>query len=65
MALLTVMLAFAAPHLVMLSLTHLRIQGRHRHSFWNEIYETVLAPYVLLPTISAFLSCGSRAASFS
>ena len=50
-----VILAFAAPHLVMLYLTHLRIQGRHRHSFWNEIYETVLAPYVLLPTIGAFL----------
>jgi cellulose synthase (UDP-forming) len=48
-------LAFAAPHLMMLYLTHLRIQGRHRHSFWNEIYETVLAPYVLLPTIGAFL----------
>ena len=48
-------LAYAAPHLVMLYLTHLRIQGRHRHSFWNEIYETVLAPYVLLPTIAAFL----------
>ena len=44
-------LAYALPHLVMLYLTHLRIQGRHRHSFWNEIYETVLAPYVLLPTI--------------
>jgi cellulose synthase (UDP-forming) len=50
-----VILAFATPHLVMLYLTHLRIQGRHRHSFWNEIYETVLAPYVLLPTIGAFL----------
>jgi len=50
-----VILAFAVPHLVMLYLTHLRIQGRHRHSFWNEIYETVLAPYVLLPTIGAFL----------
>jgi cellulose synthase (UDP-forming) len=48
-------LAYAAPHLIMLYLTHLRIQGRHRHSFWNEIYETVLAPYVLLPTIGAFL----------
>jgi hypothetical protein len=48
-------LAYALPHLVMLYTTHLRIQGRHRHSFWNEIYETVLAPYVLLPTIGAFL----------
>jgi cellulose synthase (UDP-forming) len=50
-----VILAYAAPHLVMLYLTHLRIQGRHRYSFWNEIYETVLAPYVLLPTVGAFL----------
>ncbi|HTV08533.1 MAG TPA: UDP-forming cellulose synthase catalytic subunit [Candidatus Aquilonibacter sp.] len=49
------LLAYAIPHLVMLYATHLRIQGRHRHSFWNEIYETVLAPYVLLPTIGAFL----------
>ena len=48
-------LAFGAPHLMMLYLAHLRIQGRHRHTFWNEIYETVLAPYVLLPTIGAFL----------
>jgi len=48
-------LAYAAPHLVMLYLAHLRIQGKHRHSFWNEIYETVLAPYILLPTIGAFL----------
>lgn len=48
-------LAYAAPHLIMLYLTHLRIQGRHRHTFWNEIYETVLAPYILLPTMAAFL----------
>lgn len=47
--------AYAAPHLVLLHLTHSRIQGRHRHSFWNEIYETVLAPYILLPTLGAFL----------
>jgi cellulose synthase (UDP-forming) len=47
--------AYAAPHLVMLHLTHSRIQGRHRHSFWNEIYETVLAPYILLPTLGALL----------
>jgi len=47
--------AYAAPHLIMLHLTHSRIQGRHRHSFWNEIYETVLAPYILLPTLGALL----------
>src|ERR1019366_6073273 len=32
-------LAYALPHLVLASLTNSRIQGRHRHSFWNEIYE--------------------------
>ncbi|HEX4156048.1 MAG TPA: UDP-forming cellulose synthase catalytic subunit [Acidobacteriaceae bacterium] len=48
-------LAYAAAHLILLHLTHSRIQGRHRHSFWNEIYETVLAPYILLPTIGALM----------
>jgi cellulose synthase (UDP-forming) len=47
--------AYALPHLVLLHLAHSRIQGRHRHSFWNEIYETVLAPYILFPTLGAFL----------
>ena len=30
--------------------------GAHRHSFWNEIYETVLAPYILLPTLLALIN---------
>lgn len=49
-------LAYALPHLMISSLTNSRIQGRHRHSFWNEIYETVLAPYILLPTILALIN---------
>jgi cellulose synthase catalytic subunit (UDP-forming) len=49
-------LAFAVPHLVMYNLTNSRIQGQHRHSFWNEIYETVLAPYILLPTMLALIN---------
>ena len=56
-------LAYAIPHLFVSHLTHLRIQGRHRHSFWNEIYETVLAPYVVLPTLGALLR--PRAARFN
>ena len=28
----------------------------HRHSFWNEIYETVLAPYILMPTLMAMIN---------
>jgi cellulose synthase (UDP-forming) len=50
------MLAYAVPHLILSSLTNSRIQGRHRHSFWNEIYETVLAPHILAPTLLALIN---------
>ena len=49
-------LAYAFPHLILSSLTNSRIQGQHRHSFWNEIYETVLAPYIFLPTMLALVN---------
>ncbi len=49
-------MAYAVPHLVLSNLTNSRIQGQHRHSFWNEIYETVLAPYIFLPTVFALFS---------
>ena len=49
-------LCYAFPHLVLSSMTNSRIQGQHRHSFWNEIYETVLAPYILLPTTLALFN---------
>ncbi|MFI4980473.1 MAG: UDP-forming cellulose synthase catalytic subunit, partial [Nevskiales bacterium] len=49
-------LGYALPHLMLSSLTNSRIQGEHRHSFWNEIYETVLSPYILLPTMMALIS---------
>ena len=49
-------LAYAMPHLTLSSVTNSRIQGEHRHSFWNEIYETVLSPYILLPTVMALIN---------
>jgi len=49
-------LAYALPHLTLSNVTNSRIQGEHRHSFWNEIYETVLSPYILLPTMMALLN---------
>ena len=49
-------LAYALPHLTLSNVTNSRIQGEHRFSFWNEIYETVLAPYILLPTMMALLN---------
>ncbi len=47
--------AYAAPHLLLGNLAGSRVHGRHRHSFWNEIYETALAPYILLPTLFALI----------
>ena len=48
-------LAYAAPHLMLGYAANARLHGRHRFSFWNEIYETVLAPFLLLPTLAGFL----------
>lgn len=49
-------LAYAAPHLVLSNMVNSRSQGDHRHSFWNELYEMVLAPYILLPTTFALIN---------
>jgi cellulose synthase (UDP-forming) len=49
-------LAYALPHLILSNVTNSRIQGEHRNSFWNEIYETVLAPYILFPTLMALIN---------
>ncbi len=49
-------LAYALPHLALSNITNSRVQGAHRHSFWNEIYETILSPYILLPTLLAFIN---------
>jgi cellulose synthase (UDP-forming) len=48
--------AYALPHLFVSNMTNSRIQGKYRHSFWNEIYETVLAPYILGPTLLALIN---------
>lgn len=48
--------AYAIPHLVLATLTNSRIQGRYRYSFWNEIYEVVLSPYILFPTLLALIN---------
>jgi cellulose synthase (UDP-forming) len=49
-------LAYAMPHLFLSNVTNFRVQGEHRHSFWNEVYETVLAPYILGPTLLALIN---------
>ena len=42
---------FVLPHMIHASLTNSKIQGKYRHSFWSEIYETVLARYIAPPTL--------------
>lgn len=49
-------LAYAMPHLFLSNVTNFRIQGKFRYSFWNEVYETVLAPYILSPTLFALIN---------
>ncbi|NYE21761.1 UDP-forming cellulose synthase catalytic subunit [Pigmentiphaga litoralis] len=47
---------YAMPHLMHASVTNSRMQGRFRHSFWNEVYESVLAWYILRPVLVAFIN---------
>lgn len=47
---------YALPHLIHSSMTNSRMQGEFRHSFWAEVYESVLAWYILRPTLVAVLN---------
>jgi len=49
-------LTYAMPHLFHAVLTTSRIQRKYRHSFWAEVYETVLATYILIPTTLALIN---------
>ena len=48
--------AYALPHMMHASITNSRIQGRFRYSFWNEVYESVLAWYIMRPVLVAFVN---------
>ena len=50
---------YLLPHLVLPQITTARMQGAYRHSFWAEVYETVLAWYITLPTTLAFFNPGA------
>lgn len=49
-------MAYALPHIMIASVTNSTIQGRFRHSFWNEVYETVLAWYIMRPVMLAMIN---------
>ncbi len=49
-------LLYVAPHMLYSSVVNANIQGRYRHSFWGEVYETVLSWYIARPTTAALIS---------
>ena len=49
-------IAYALPHLWHSTVTNSRLQSRYRHSFWGEIYESVLAMYLLKPTLVTLIN---------
>lgn len=49
-------MAYVLPYLFIAGTANSRIQGQYRHSFWAEVYESVLAWYTVLPTTVAFIN---------
>jgi cellulose synthase (UDP-forming) len=51
-----VLALYVAPYVLQANIANAHIQGKFRHSFWAEVYETVLAWYVTLPTTVALIN---------
>src|SRR5271165_3831670 len=49
-------IAYAGPHIFHAVATNSRIQGSYRHSFWSEIYETVMALFLVRLTVATLIS---------
>ncbi|MDD5332935.1 MAG: UDP-forming cellulose synthase catalytic subunit [Rhodoferax sp.] len=47
---------YALPHLIQANIANSRMQGKYRHTFWAEVYETALAWYIMVPTTLALIS---------
>ena len=48
--------AYALPHLALASIGSRRIHGEHRDAWWDHVYETVAAPFLVLPTMKTLFS---------
>ncbi|MGP2541662.1 UDP-forming cellulose synthase catalytic subunit [Yersinia sp. 2541 StPb PI] len=48
--------AYVLPHLIMSIAINSRSNGRFRYSFWGEVYETVMAFHLVIPTIVTMIS---------
>ncbi len=51
----SMIMLYVLPHMIHASLANSRMQGAYRHSFWGEVYETVLAWYIAWPTTMALI----------
>lgn len=51
-----IILLMVAPHMIHSNIANSRIQGKYRHNFWGEVYETVLAWYIAMPTFVALVA---------
>ncbi len=47
---------YALPHIIQSHIANSSIQGKYRHSFWAEVYETILATHIFWPTIKALFN---------
>jgi len=52
----TTIASYVLPYIFLSNVANSRMQGKYRHSFWAEVYESVLAWYIALPTTFAFFS---------
>ena len=44
--------AYAVPYLLMTQIITSRLYGQYRHTFWGDVYETVMSWHILKPTLS-------------
>jgi len=47
---------YVLPYILQSSIANAHLQGKFRHTFWAEVYETVLAWYIALPTTLAMIN---------
>lgn len=50
------LLLYVLPHMVHASMVNSRVQGPYRQTFWGEVYESVLAWYIVRPTLVALFA---------
>jgi cellulose synthase (UDP-forming) len=46
---------YVVPYIVLSNIANAHLQGESRHTFWADVYETVLAAYVTVPTLLAMV----------